>query len=121
MIIGKDASAARQGDIYLERVGALPAGLAIAGRDDLDRVVLARGERRDHAHAIRDPLVCGFRAAGSVDVDFIEVGGSGATLNHERSSGEKADHDPISLAPGVYRIVRQREYVAPMIERRTAD
>ncbi|HZL01304.1 MAG TPA: hypothetical protein VFC47_15565 [Caulobacteraceae bacterium] len=121
MIIGKDATAARQGDIYLERVGALPAGLTTAGRDALGCVVPARGERRGHAHAIRDRRVCGFLTVGAVDVEFIEVGGSGATLNHELPSGEKAEHEPLSLTPGIYRVVRQREYVAPRIERQVAD
>jgi hypothetical protein len=84
-------------------------------------VVLARGEAHDHTHALRNPLVCGFRVAGSEDVDYIEVGGSGAVLTHEYSSGVQADHDPVDLAPGVYRVVRQREYVAPQIARRVVD
>ncbi len=121
MIIGKDAWSARQGDIHIEHIAALPAGLIEAGRDDLGRVVLARGEAHDHTHAIRDRLFCGFRAAGSEGVDYIEVSGAGATLNHEFSSGDKADHEPIGLAPGVYRVTRQREYVAPAIERFVGD
>ena len=112
---------ARQGDVLIERVASLPAGLEPAERDTIGRVVLARGEAHDHTHALRNPLVCGFRVAGSEDVDYIEVGGSGAVLTHEYSSGVQADHDPVDLAPGVYRVVRQREYVAPQIERRVVD
>jgi hypothetical protein len=121
MIIGKDASAARQGDIYIERVKALPEGLQLVARDGLGRVVLALGETHDHAHALSDPHVCGFRTAGSEHIDYIEVGGSGATLNHEHSDGTQADHGPLSLAPGVYRVLRQREYVAPDIDRWAGD
>lgn len=121
MIIGKDAKAARQGDIYIERVDALPAGASEAKRDELGRIVLARGEAHDHTHAIRDKGVCGFRMAGSEEVDYVEVGGSGATLRHEYSSGAIAEHQDIPLAPGVYKVGRQREYVAPQIERRVVD
>jgi hypothetical protein len=121
MIIGKDAKAARQGDIYIEKVDSLPTGATEAKRDNLDRIVLARGEAHDHTHAIRDKGVCGFRMAGSEEVDYVEVGGSGATLMHEYSSGAQAEHEAIALAPGVYRVGRQREYVAADIERRVTD
>ena len=113
---------ARQGDIYLERVEALPDGLIEAARDKLGRIVLARGEAHDHTHAIRDRLTCGFRLAGSEDVDYIEVGGGGATLTHEYSNGAMADHHPINLTPNAYyQVRRQREYVARMLERRVVD
>lgn len=121
MIIGKDAMCARQGDIFIERVDAMPAGVVAADRDDLHRIVLARGESHDHTHAIRDKGVCGFRMAGSQEIDYVEVGGSGATLMHEYSSGAQAEHDGVMLAQGVYRVTRQREYVAPNIQRRVVD
>ena len=116
-IIGKDARAARQGDVFIERIDQLPAGLTEAKRDVHGHIVLALGEHSGHRHAIRDKNVTSFLrptaerdAALSADVDYILVGGSGATLNHELVEGTKADHEPIALAPGAYRIVRQREY-----------
>jgi hypothetical protein len=112
---------ARQGDILIERIDKLPAGLVEAQRDNIGRIVLARGEAHDHTHAIRDKLVCGFSRAGSEDTDYVEVGGSGATLTHEYSSGAMADHHPVDLAPGLYQVTRQREYVAPQIDRRHVD
>ncbi len=113
---------ARQGDVLLIRVDALPEGVTEAKRDRIGRIVLAYGETSGHAHTIRDKGVCGFRMAGSEEVDFIEVGGSGvATLNHEYESGAMAEHHPITLPPGAYKVVRQREYVAPQIERRVVD
>lgn len=115
------AFVARQGDILIERVAALPPGLTSARRDKLGRVVLARGELHDHTHAIRNRQVCGFRLAGSEEVDYVEVGGSGAMLRHEYSSGDQAEHEAVALAPGVYKVTRQREYVAPQIDRRVAD
>ena len=108
---------ARQGDVLLVRVNALPPNLKAAERDEYGHIVLARGEESGHRHAIRDKAVTSFRfptaerdAALSADVDYIEVGGSGATLNHEYVSGVKADHEPVMLSPGVYRVVGQRTY-----------
>jgi|SRR5579859_2708039 len=102
---------ARQGDVLLTRVKALPEGVYAAKRDGLGRIVLARGEAHDHTHAIRDRHACGFRLAGSEEVDYVEVGGSGpATLAHEYSSGVMAEHHPLTLPPGVYKVTRQREY-----------
>lgn len=114
---------ARQGDVLIERVNALPSGLKEAPRDKYGHIVLALGEHSGHRHAIRDENVTSFlvetaeRSALSADVDYILVGGSGATLNHEYVSGLKADHEPISLAPGVYRIVGQRQYSPEAIKR----
>ena len=113
---------ARQGDVLIRRVDKLPIGLSQAPRDRLGRIVLAYGETSGHGHAIRDTHVTSFRKAGSEDVDYIEVGGSGpATLSHEYESGVLAEHAPITLPPGTYQVVRQREYVAPDIERRAVD
>jgi hypothetical protein len=109
---------ARQGDVMLVRIDALPIGLTTAPRDRLGRIVLALGETSGHCHAIRDAHVTGLRMAGSEDVDYIEVGGSGpATLTHEYESGTLAEHEPIGLPPGTYRVVRQREYSPEAIKR----
>lgn len=110
--------AARQGDVMLVRVDKLPDGLIPTKRDEHGRIVLAHGEHSGHGHAIRDKGVCSFRMTTTGEdptgvsggVDYIEVGGSGATLNHEYVSGQMAEHEPISLLPGVYKIALQREY-----------
>ena len=111
----------RQGDVVLVKVDTIPAGFVDAPRDNLGRIVLAYGESSGHAHAIRNMGVCGFRLAGSEDVDYVMVGGSGATLNHEYESGQMAEHQPLMLEPGAYQVVRQREYVAPQVDRRAVD
>lgn len=116
----------RQGDVVLVRVDSLPAGLVPTDRDEIGRIVLAHGERSGHGHAIRDKGVCGFRLATtepdpsgvSGGVDYIEVGGSGpATLNHEYETGALAEHHPLVLAPGYYRVQLQREYSPAGIQR----
>lgn len=116
------ADHARQGDVSLRRVEALPPGLVEAKRDDIGRIVLAYGEHSGHAHTIRDKHVLSWRATDSDEVDYVEVGGAGtAVLAHEYESGAMAEHQPVGLAPGVYQVIRQREYVARDIERRAVD
>lgn len=117
---------ARQGDVMLVRVDALPEGLIETKRDTAGRIVLAHGEKSGHGHAIRQRHVQGFRLSTTMDdptgvsggVDYILVGGSGpATLSHEYISGQKAEHEPIDLPPGVYKVALQREYSPQGIQR----
>lgn len=117
---------ARQGDVMLVRIDKLPPGLIPTKRDAIGRIVLAHGEKSGHGHAIRDPHVCGFRLTTTGDdptgvsggVDYIEVGGSGpATLNHEYESGQMAEHHPIQMSPGIYKVALQREYSPQGIQR----
>lgn len=115
----------RQGDVALVPVHKLPDGLIPTKRDQHGRIVLAHGERSGHGHAIRDKGVCSFRLASTGDdpsgvsggVDYIEVGGSGATLAHEYASGQKAEHDAIEIPPGLYRVALQMEYTPAAIVR----
>lgn len=120
---------ARQGDVVLVRVASLPDGLVPTPRDKIGRIVLAHGEKSGHGHAIRDPHVMSLRLTTTGEdptgvsggVDYIEVGGSGpATLNHEYESGQMAEHHPITLPPGIYKVALQREYQPEGI-RRAAD
>jgi hypothetical protein len=109
---------ARQGDVALVKVDALPAGLTETDRDEYGRIVLAYGEHSGHAHTIRDKNVLGLSMAGVDEVEYLQVsGGGGATLNHEYISGQMADHLPISLTEGFYRVVRQVEYSPEAIKR----
>lgn len=117
---------ARQGDVMLVRVAALPEGLIPTKRDAHGRIVLAHGEHSGHGHAIRDPHVCGFRLQATGDdptgvsggVDYIEVGGSGpAVLSHEYVSGQMAEHEPVSLPPGLYKVELQQEYAPERLVR----
>lgn len=117
---------ARQGDVMLVRIDQLPEGLIETKRDRTGRIVLAHGEKSGHGHAIRDKHVSGFRLSTTMDdpsgvsggVDYILVGGSGcATLNHEYESGTMAEHHPIGLPPGTYKIALQREYSPSAIVR----
>jgi hypothetical protein len=102
----------RQGDVWLERmsdVDQLPEGLVELKRDR-GRVILAYGEVTGHAHAIAERNAALFGKPGS-DERWLVVRPSGATI--ETGAGvvvRHEEHAPIALAPGVYRVGRQREY-----------
>lgn len=109
----------RQGDVLLVKVDALPKKAEKLERKPGERLVLAYGERTGHAHAIRSDNVTAFRVetaedralAGLPMYDYIQVGGSSAVaLNHEHEDGRRAEHVPVSLAPGVYKVAAQVEY-----------
>lgn len=120
---------ARQGDVVLVRVDTLPEGLIETRRDAHGRIVLAHGEKSGHGHAIREKGVTGFRFQSTQEdpsgvsggVDYVLVGGSEAAhLNHEYASGQMAEHHPITLPPGIYKVALQREY-SPQAIIRAAD
>jgi hypothetical protein len=97
----------RQGDVLIIPVAEMP-GDARCLEHQRGPVVLAEGEATGHAHAIRDGVVQEYFWSGPVDqpaqrlIDVLEE----CTVTHE-------EHAPIPLRRGVYRVVRQREYVAP--------
>ncbi|AEV83540.1 hypothetical protein ACWT_2901 [Actinoplanes sp. SE50] len=94
----------RQGDVLI--VPVPPAGVpacAPVPRDPRGRMVLARGEATGHAHVVGGP---GVRLVADLDDPermFVEVPAHGR-VSHE-------EHGPIALPSGVYRVIRQREYV----------
>jgi hypothetical protein len=107
---------ARQGDLWLVRVdGGLPAGATHVPREG-GRIVLAPGEATGHVHAVADPAVVLHATPGAtaeVADRWLRVSGAGASLVH-------AEHGAIALTPGLYRVLRQREY-APAAVRTVAD
>jgi len=92
----------RQGDVLLVAVKAAPEPGVSVGRQD-GRLVLADGEVSGHAHAIvaeRAHLVSDELA----DQLYLLVHGDDVKLEHE-------EHDTVTVPPGIYRVVRQWEYV----------
>lgn len=84
----------RQGDVFLEKVEAVPDGATA-----VEGLVLAEGEQTGHAHRVRGGRAKLFEAAGE---RFLRVAAR-ATLRHE-------EHSPVALPRGVYRVAIQREY-----------
>jgi hypothetical protein len=96
----------RQGDVLLIAVAAIP-GRAVPVPRDQGEVVLAYGEVTGHRHAIADPHA-ELLALPDQEIErrFLRIVGDKALLRHE-------EHDTITLRPGTYQVVRQREYVPP--------
>lgn len=90
----------RQGDVLLVQVESMPA--TKAERPELGDIVLAHGEATGHAHRIANPAGKA-RLWDSGAERFLQVMESVA-LTHE-------EHEGIALAPGMYRIVIQTEYL----------
>ena len=91
---------ARQGDVLLKRVRSIPK--AAKPQETQERIVLAYGEVTGHAHAIHD-LDDVEVFVGTEGQMYLEVKNDGATLRHE-------EHGAITLPPGKYERVLQREY-----------
>jgi hypothetical protein len=100
----------RQGDVLLIAVAAIP-GRAVPVPRDQGEVVLAYGEVTGHRHAIAEPHA-ELLALPDQEIErrFLRIVGDKALLRHE-------EHDTITLSPGTYQVVRQREYVPPTPDR----
>jgi hypothetical protein len=101
----------RQGDVLIVSVNELPVDLDPVEREN-GRVVLAHGEVTGHAHTIKAAGTALFRDPKLMAV-FMTVTGDLVALEHD-------EHDTITLPPGNYRIIRQREYTPEAI-RNVAD
>lgn len=99
----------RQGDVLLQRVWAIPADTKELKRDEANRIVLAHGEKTGHAHVFRDPTICALSRHDSEEIEFLLIEGGG-TLRHELISGARAEHAPIDIPGGKYRLAQQVEY-----------
>lgn len=108
---------ARQGDVFIERVAALPEGLVPAAPDG-NRYILAYGEVTGHAHAVQvEERVKMYRSLTKSDLWMVIAGKPGdapAEVKHD-------EHDLIPLEPGVYHISHQVEYVPGELPRRVVD
>lgn len=90
----------RQGDVLLEMIESAELGDALPR--DAGRIVLAYGEVTGHAHAIHEDsatLFAGKAANTGVFLQVLET----VSLRHE-------EHSKIDVPPGLYRVVRQREW-----------
>jgi hypothetical protein len=98
----------RQGDVMLVRVDAVPAKAKVTAKGNL---VLAEGEVTGHAHRIVDDGAVMLTTAESAT--FVRLARK-VQLVHE-------EHGAITLDPGTYRVVRQREFTDDLEPRRVAD
>jgi hypothetical protein len=91
----------RQGDVGILRVETVPETAVTKSPDPVRGVVLAYGEVTGHAHVVEGTTV-EFFTDPATETDFFRVDEL-CEVTHE-------EHTKIELEPGVYQVIRQREY-----------
>lgn len=106
----------RQGDVLVQRVPDRPR--AGADASERGRIVLAHGEVTGHAHEV----VPAERIDGELPAAqfFEEPDGTRMLFVDRHCLLTHQEHAAIALAPGCYKVVRQREY-SPEEIRTVAD
>ncbi len=101
----------RQGDVLIERIDGIPSEAIPATFQP--RWILAEGEVTGHTHSV---------AAENATLLLLELDNQMEMYLrvHAQTQVTHQEHGPITLAPGDYRIGRQREY-SPEEIRRVAD
>jgi hypothetical protein len=100
----------RQGDVFLERIDAIPANVKPRARDN-GRAILAYGEVTGHAHVLDDPESAIFDGE---DGEFFLRIESDTGLVHD-------EHARIDLPEGLYVGRTQREWTDENESRAVAD
>lgn len=98
----------RQGDVLIIAADINTVGLK--PRSTGPRVILAHGESTGHHHSF-----CRQQAD-----DFTDAGGGAVIVTKAGAVLEHQEHTAITVPPGVYRGIRQREYT-PQAIRNVAD
>jgi hypothetical protein len=93
-----------QGDIYITRVDALPAGVVPVEPEN--GVVIVTHSETGHHHVMDADSVTMHRLPDSI-MDCLLVVKEPTPLRHLRAHDT---HEPIMFQPGVYNVRRQREY-----------
>lgn len=96
---------AAQGDVFFEKIEALPEGVEKVDAEN-GRVVVAHSET-GHNHTMLAEHVTMYRLPEEIYECFLVVDEPTA-LEHHRNFDT---HAPILFLPGTYRVRRQREYV----------
>jgi hypothetical protein len=102
----------RQGDVLIIPIKSLPSKLEQVDREN-GRVILAHGEATGHAHAIKAKSAALFRDPKLMAIFMTVSGDAPVSLEHD-------EHDTITIPPGNYQVIRQREY-SPQEIRNVAD
>ena len=85
----------RHGDLLIVRRESIPENLRVR-----ESCVLAEGEATGHAHRVRGGATV---LEDDKGLTYVRVTEEGAVVTHE-------EHAPITLPPGEYEVVRQREF-----------
>lgn len=100
----------RQGDVYIFAVKNTKYDFQTVASK-----VLAYGEVTGHSHQVITSDSIGSIAIAEIDGQtYLRVVGADATVKHE-------EHHSISLPPGDYKVVIQREYDPVLYQRKVRD
>jgi hypothetical protein len=101
----------RQGDVLLVPIRSAPQA-RIPVRPENGRLVLAHGEATGHHHSFRlEDRLALFREDGSGGGLFLVIGrGEPAALEHQ-------EHHTLRVAPGAYKVLRQRTMSSGIVSR----
>jgi hypothetical protein len=97
----------RQGDVLIRPARDVPEGLKPVPLDE-GRVILAYGEVTGHAHVVLGEVELLQSDVQEMERRFLRVEAE-ATVVHD-------EHATVTLPPGDYEVVRQREYTSADME-----
>jgi hypothetical protein len=97
----------QQGDVILNRITELPKK-AVRKNKSKNKLTLAYGEATGHSHVITDPFVEMYEHEGVLYLSTPKQ----STLNHVDTLGKQAEHNPVTIQDGIWRIGIVREYDA---------
>jgi hypothetical protein len=100
----------RQGDVMLVRDDTIDLTVAKPEKAVRGHYILADGEATGHAHRVAQVATAMWVVSEAVRILQVKAK---TTLQHE-------EHSHLDLDPGLYRVVRQREY-SPEAIRNVAD
>jgi hypothetical protein len=103
----------RQGDILLVSLRTPPEHVTRDVERSGGRLILAEGEATGHAHTIISESAELVTSDQAAELYLLVHGDEPVELLHQ-------EHDAITIAPGTYKVVRQREYTPEAI-RQVAD
>lgn len=96
----------RHGDILIEQIDELPSA------QPTENNLLAQGEGRNHGHFIEGDAVEIYLAnEAGTESHFLNIK-SDAKIRHLKidSKNWTGEHHDILIEPGIYRVIRQREF-----------
>lgn len=106
----------RQGDVLLVSTDTIPTNLKKLDREH-GRVVLAHGEMTGHHHSIVCDDVDLLTPDGSPFVSVDEAAELYLAVHCDPVDLTHQEHATITIQPGNYRVIRQREYTPERIIR----
>ena len=95
----------RQGDVLLRKITKLPEGMKPSQPID-GRLILAYGETTGHHHSVTANVATLFEDGNKMVLAVREP----TILDHQ-------EHAQVEIMPGIYWVVRQREYTPQAIRR----